>query len=83
MSTRDLFDTMAEDGSDEEADEDFDGEGGDVRPKKTTGTNGLDDSSEEEDEDDDERLREASYAVTKWVYQAANSRIGGRRLHRR
>lgn len=60
MSTRDLFDTVADVGSDEEEDEDFDGEGGAVRPKKTNGANGVDDSSEEEDEDDDERLREAS-----------------------
>ncbi|CAO2650067.1 Nn.00g013590.m01.CDS01 [Neocucurbitaria sp. VM-36] len=58
MATRDLFDTIADVGSDEEEDEDFDGEGGEVRPKKTNGANGIDDSSEEEDEDDDERLRE-------------------------
>jgi len=60
MTTRDLFDTIADVGSEEEEedDEDFDGEGGAVRPKKTNGANGIDDSSEEEDEDDDERLRE-------------------------
>ncbi|KAL6705067.1 Transcription elongation factor spt6 [Coniothyrium glycines] len=58
MSTRDLFDTIADVGSDEEEDEDFDEEGDAVRPKKTNGANGLDDSSEEEDDDDDERLRE-------------------------
>lgn len=63
MATKDLFDTIADVGSDEEEDEDFDGEGGAVRPKKTNGTNGLDDSSEEEDEDDDERLREVSYSA--------------------
>ncbi|KAH7383811.1 transcription elongation factor-like protein spt6 [Pyrenochaeta sp. MPI-SDFR-AT-0127] len=58
MATKDFFDTVADVGSDEEEDEDFDGEAGEARPKKTNGTNGLDDSSEEEDEDDDERLRE-------------------------
>lgn len=59
MATKDFFDTVADVGSDEEEeDEDFDGETGEARPKKTNGTNGLDDSSEEEDEDDDERLRE-------------------------
>jgi transcription elongation factor SPT6 len=60
MSTRDLFDTIADVGSDEEEDEDFDGEGGEdagERPRKSNGANGLDDSSEEEDDDDDERLR--------------------------
>ncbi|KAH9875754.1 hypothetical protein IAQ61_003218 [Plenodomus lingam] len=59
MSTRDLFDTIADEGSEEEIDEDFDGEEGGVIPKKINGVNGLDDSSEEEeDDDDDERLRE-------------------------
>lgn len=55
MTTRDFFDTAAELGSEEE-DEDFDEESGPVRPKKTNGTNGIEDSSEEEDEDDDELL---------------------------
>ncbi|EAT86717.2 transcription elongation factor Spt6 [Parastagonospora nodorum] len=55
MSTANFFDTAAELGSEEE-DEDFDEEGGEVRPKKTNGANGLEDSSEEEDEDDDELL---------------------------
>ncbi|KAE8866435.1 hypothetical protein P3342_002336 [Pyrenophora teres f. teres] len=57
------FDTIADVGSDEEEDEDFDGEAGEAgepRPKKTNGTNGIDDSSEEEDDDDEDRLRQAS-----------------------
>ena len=59
MSTRDFFDQTADVGSEEE-DEDFDEDTGEVRSKKTNGTNGIDDSSEEEDEDDDELLKEAS-----------------------
>lgn len=59
MSTRDLFDTIADVGSDEEEDEDFDDEGGDVRPNKSNGVNGLEDSSEEEDDDDEEQLAKA------------------------
>ena len=57
-----FFDTIADVGSDEEEDEDFDGDAGDgePRPKKTNGTNGIDDSSEEEDDDDEDRLRQAS-----------------------
>jgi transcription elongation factor SPT6 len=62
MSTRDLFDTVADVGSEEEEDEDFN-EDGVPRPKKTNGANGLDDSSEEEDEDDDELLAQASYGA--------------------
>jgi transcription elongation factor SPT6 len=61
MSTANFFDTAADVGSEEE-DEDFDEETGEVRAKKTNGTNGIDDSSEEEDEDDDELLAQASYA---------------------
>jgi len=56
MSTRDLFDTVADVGSDEEEDEDFDEEGAAARPKKSNGGDGMDDSSEEEDEDDEELL---------------------------
>lgn len=63
MATRDFFDTVADIGSDEEEDEDFDGEAGDAPPRKINGANGLEDSSEEEDEDDDERLREASLSA--------------------
>ncbi|KAH7412051.1 SH2 domain-containing protein [Phaeosphaeria sp. MPI-PUGE-AT-0046c] len=55
MSTRDFFDQVADVGS-EEDEEDYDEETGETRPKKTNGTNGIDDSSEEEDEDDDELL---------------------------
>ncbi|KAF3032899.1 Transcription elongation factor spt6 [Didymella heteroderae] len=65
MSTRDLFDTIADVGSDEEEDEDFDDEGGDVRPKKSNGVNGLEDSSEEEDEDDEEQLAKARMSAPK------------------
>jgi transcription elongation factor SPT6 len=56
-----LFDTIADVGSDEEEDEDFEGEGTASKPKKTNGTNGIDDSSEEEDDDDEDRLRQASF----------------------
>jgi transcription elongation factor SPT6 len=61
-----FFDTIADVGSDEEEDEDFDGDAGDgePRPKKTNGTNGIDDSSEEEDDDDEDRLRQASLDTT-------------------
>ena len=56
-----FFDTIADVGSDEEEDEDFDGEAGDGEPRsKKNGTNGIDDSSEEEDDDDEDRLRQAS-----------------------
>lgn len=69
MSTRDLFDTIADVGSDEEEDEDFDDEGGDeggdVRPKKSNGVNGLEDSSEEEDDDDEEQLAKARLSASK------------------
>jgi transcription elongation factor SPT6 len=61
MSTANLFDEIADVGSEE--DEDFDEEGGEVRPRKTNGTNGMDDSSEEEDEDDDELLAQASFRI--------------------
>src|SRR5690348_1826554 len=84
MATRDFFDTVADVGSDEEEDEDFDGEAGDAaqpRSKKPNGLNGLDDSSEEEDEDDDERLREASCAVQLSAPWIANRNTGRRRLY--
>lgn len=83
MSTRDFFDQVAAEGS-EEDEEDFDEEAGDVRPKKTNGANGIDDSSEEEDEDDDELLKEASH-YTRPVDRAQSlTRIIGRgRLRRR
>jgi transcription elongation factor SPT6 len=79
MSTRDLFDTIADVGSDEEEDEDFDGEAGEAgesRPKKTNGTNGIDDSSEEEDDDDEDRLRQASLPVLTWLSGSANQFSG-------
>ena len=60
MATRDFFDTVADVGSDEEEDEDFDGDAKEAPSKKTNGANGLEDSSDEEDDDDEERLREAS-----------------------
>lgn len=73
MSTRDLFDNIADvGGSDEEEDEDFDGESGAPRPKTSNGVNGLDDSSEEEDEDDDELLAQASLGVHKPTYLDAD-----------
>ena len=53
MSARDLIEGEAE-LDDEENDESFDEETGEVK-KRTNGVNGhLDDSSEEEEEDDDE-----------------------------
>ena len=53
MSARDLIEGEAE-LDDEEGDESFDEETGEVT-RKTNGVNGhLDDSSEEEDDDDDE-----------------------------
>lgn len=72
MSTRDLFDTIADVGSDEEEDEDFDEEGGEVRPKKSNGINGLEDSSEEEDEDDDELLAKARIGISRLCRTAAD-----------
>ena len=74
-----FFDTIADVGSDEEEDEDFDGEAGDAvepRPKKTNGTNGIDDSSEEEDDDDEDRLRQVSLAILAGASAEANGHIG-------
>jgi len=81
-----FFDTIADVGSDEEEDEDFDGEAGEAgepKPKKTNGTNGIDDSSEEEDDDDEDRLRQASLAAANCVFGVADRYTGRRRLHRR
>ena len=84
MSTRDLFDTVADVGSDEEEDEDFDEEGAAARPKKSNGANGLDDSSEEEDEDDEELLAKACIGPHTLQRRMAANRCTGRRwLHRR
>lgn len=67
MSARDLIEGEAE-LDDEEGDESFDEETGEVR-RKTNGANGhLDDSSEEEDDDDDE---EAARAVSDDAYVKA------------
>jgi transcription elongation factor SPT6 len=52
-----LFDTVADVGSDEE-DEEFDEEDGVSRPRKTNGQPRIDDSSEEEEEDDEEQLQQ-------------------------
>ena len=81
-----FFDTIADVGSDEEEDEDFDGEAGDAaepRPKKINGANGIDDSSEEEDDDDEDRLRQVSLAVLAGASADVNGHIGRRRLYRR
>jgi hypothetical protein len=82
MSTANLFDNIADVGSDE--DEDFDEENGEVRPRKTNGANGMDDSSEEEDEDDDELLAQAR---NNGQYQIAAGKltntVGRRRLRSR
>jgi transcription elongation factor SPT6 len=53
-----FVDNVADVGSEEEDEEDFDEETGRVRSRsKANGANGeLDDSSEEEDEDDEEQL---------------------------
>lgn len=59
MTTRDLFDTVAAEGSDED-DDDFDEETGEVaeRANKTNGDRqGLEDSSEEDEDDDEEEAR--------------------------
>ncbi|QIX00654.1 hypothetical protein AMS68_006171 [Peltaster fructicola] len=60
MSTRDFFDTVADEGSEE--DEDFDEETGEAQ-QRASKTNGLEDSSEEESDEDDDgeearRIRE-------------------------
>jgi transcription elongation factor SPT6 len=78
-----LFDTIADVGSDEEEDEDFEGEGAAPKPKKTNGTNGIDDSSEEEDDDDEDRLRQASFGIVSRLYGYTDWRTGRRGLHRR
>lgn len=70
-----FFDTIADVGSDEEEDEDFDGETGEAgkpRPSKTNGTAGIDDSSEEEDDDDEDRLRQASSAMASCIFRNAD-----------
>ena len=53
MSMRDLIQGEAE-LDDEENDESFDEETGEVRPRKGKQNGQIDDSSEEEDDDDDE-----------------------------
>ena len=59
MSARDLIEGEAE-LDDEEGDESFDEETGEVR-RKTNGVNGhIDDSSEEDDDDDEEAARAVS-----------------------
>lgn len=74
MSARDLIEGEAE-LDDEEGDESFDEETGEVR-RKTNGANGhLDDSSEEEDDDDDE---EAARAVSDDAYVKASLRLCSR-----
>ena len=56
MSMRDLIQGEAE-LDDEENDESFDEETGEVRPLKARDNGALDDSSEEEDDDDEEAAR--------------------------
>jgi transcription elongation factor SPT6 len=81
-----FFDRVADVGSEEEDEEDFDEETGRVRSRsKANGANGgLDDSSEEEDEDDEEKIRAVS---TFWHDFRQPSTlmhsIGRCRLHRR
>ena len=58
MSMRDLINEEA-DLDDEENDESFDEETGEVRPGKERSNGHLDDSSEEEDDDDDEEAARA------------------------
>jgi transcription elongation factor SPT6 len=53
MSARDLIDDRALEDEDEE-DESFDEETGDVRERPNSRANRFDDSSEEDDDDDDE-----------------------------
>jgi transcription elongation factor SPT6 len=60
MSMRDLIDGQVE-VDDEENDDSFDEETGEVRPRKAAQNGHIDDSSEEEDDDDDE---EAARAVS-------------------
>lgn len=72
MSARDLIEGEAE-LDDEEGDESFDEETGEVT-RKTNGVNGhIDDSSEEEDDDDDE---EAARAVSLDASGKSLPRIG-------
>lgn len=83
MSTRDLFDNIAAVGSDEEDDEDFDEDTGEVRAKKTNGTNGIDDSSEEEDEDDEELLAQVRCTARHTGADVANQATGRCRIRGR
>jgi transcription elongation factor SPT6 len=64
MSMRDLIEGEVE-VDDEENDESFDEETGEVRPRKQGQNGQIDDSSEEEDDDDDE---EAARAVRHWLH---------------
>lgn len=58
MSMRDLIEGEVE-VDDEENDDSFDEETGEVRPRKSTQNGHIDDSSEEEDDDDDEEAARA------------------------
>jgi len=65
MALDDLIDDTAE-LDDEENDDSFDEETGEVRPRKGMEDGSLDDSSEEEEDDDDEEAARAVCVGTLW-----------------
>lgn len=88
MSMRDLISGEAE-LDDEENDDSFDEETGEVRGRGRNGNNGnIDDSSEEEDDDDDEEAARAVCLDNRNACLACETavltmNIGSGRIHRR
>jgi transcription elongation factor SPT6 len=85
MSARDLIDDRALEDEDEE-DESFDEETGDVRERPDSTANRFDDSSEEDDDDDDEEAA-AEVGTSGFHYSRHISDfddcVGCKRLYRR